>query len=211
MSPNGLPGMATVTLSPSAPKRCRPERLPPEERVGRRAQRRRGLLVGSKGTSDVKSAHRTTPLCEVRQPAGRTQRHRTQNRGSSRGAQTGRGVPGGLSGATKAPRVLTGQGSHGVHVHRARVQVRRSMAPRVSSLCGKKLQDHVTGMTEVTRNQSVPPASLSGWPSRGSGQQALRTTVHSVDGDRHWRSLGDGHPSVSAAFLQTLPRRPPTQ
>lgn len=83
--------------------------------------------------------------------------------------------------------------------------------PRVSSLCGKKLQDHVTGMTEVTRNQSVPPASLSGWPSRGSGQQALRTTVHSVDGDRHWRSLGDGYPSVSAAFLQTLPRRSPTQ
>lgn len=39
------------------------------------------------------------------------------------------GVPGGLSGATKAPRVLTGQGLHGVHVHRARVQVRRSMAP----------------------------------------------------------------------------------
>lgn len=211
MSPNGLPGMATVTLSPSAPKRCRPERLPPEERVGRRAQRRRGLSVGSKGTSDVKSAHRTTPLCEVRQPAGRTQRHRTQNRGSSRG---GANWPGGARGTfwgdegppcldwsgvawgARSPSPCAGTTEHG---------------PRVSSLCGKKLQDHVTGMTEVTRNQSVPPASLSGWPSRGSGQQALRTTVHSVDGDRHWRSLGDSHPSVSAAFLQTLPRRPPTQ
>lgn len=79
------------------------------------------------------------------------------------------GCPGGLSGAMKISRVWTGRWSHGVHVHRARpgVHLQPEHLPRVSSLCSKKLQDNVTRMTEVTRNRSVPPASLSGWPSRG--------------------------------------------